>query len=63
MSVNHNITVDDRSCVAPEVDTAAAAATGVMTIIGTEQLIALVTLDDALALMMVIMSSMICDAS
>ena len=41
MSVNHNITVvGDRSCLAPDVDTAAAAATavatGVMTIIGTK---------------------------
>ena len=64
MSVNHNITVGgDRSCVAPDVDTAAAAATGVMTIIGTKQYIALVTLNDALAMMMAIKSSMICAAS
>ena len=65
MSVNHDITVGgDRSCVAPDVDTAAAAAaTGVMTIIGTKQYIALVTLNDALAMMMAIMSSMICAAS
>ena len=64
MSVNHNITVGgDRSCVAPDVDTAAAAATGVMTIIGTKQYIALVTLNDALAMMMAFKSSMICAAS
>ena len=66
MSVNHNITVGDRSCVTPEVDTAAAAtavATGVMTIIGTKQYIALVTLNDALAMMMAFKSSMICAAS
>ena len=64
MSVNHDITVGgDRSCVAPDVDTAAAAATGVMTIIGTKQYIALVTLNDALAMMMAFKSSMICAAS
>ena len=65
MSVNHNITVGgDRSCVAPDVDTADAAATGVMTIIGTKQYIALVTLNDALAMMMMAFkSSMICAAS
>ena len=64
MSVNHSITVGgDRSCVAPDVDTAAAAATGVMTIIGTKQYIALVTLNDALAMMMAFKSSMICAAS
>ena len=64
MSVNHNITVGgDRSCVAPDVDTAAAVATGVMTIIGTKQYIALVTLNDALAMMMAFKSSMICAAS
>ena len=64
MSVNHNITVGgDRSCVTPDVDTAAAVATGVMTIIGTKQYIALVTLNDVLAMMMAIMSSMICAAS
>ena len=64
MSVNHDNTVGgDRSCVAPDVDTAAAAATGVMTIIGTKQYIALVTLNDALAMMMAFKSSMICAAS
>ena len=64
MSVNHDITVGgDRSCVAPDVDTAAAAATGVMTIVGTKQYIALVTLNDALAMMMAFKSSMICAAS
>ena len=65
MSVNHDITVGgDRSCVAPDVDTAATAvATGVMKIIGTKQYIALVTLNDALAMMMAFKSSMICAAS
>ena len=44
MSVNHNITVDDRSCVAPEEGTAAAATdaaaavtTGVVAITSTKQ--------------------------
>ena len=50
MSVNHNITVDDRSCVAPEegtaaaTDAAAAVTTGVVAITSTKQQIAFVTL-------------------
>ena len=51
MSANHNITVDDRSCVAPEegtdaaaTDAAAAVTTGVVAITSTKQQIAFVTL-------------------